>query len=230
MSAPASSPSLSPLLELADVTRTFPGPPPVTAVSGASLTIRPAELVAVVGPSGSGKSTVLNIMGLLDDPTTGVRRLFDTDTAERSERELVHLRATRLGFVFQAFHLVTHLNVAQNVMLPLVHQGWPARRRRPRAMAALEQVRMDHLATAFPATLSGGEKQRVAVARAVVHEPDLILCDEPTGNLDTASTALVLDHLRRLVTDRRAVVVVTHDPEVRARADRIIPVEDGRVG
>jgi putative ABC transport system ATP-binding protein len=222
-------PEPPPLLELAEVTRTFPGPPPVTAVSGASLAIRAAELVAIVGPSGSGKSTVLNIMGLLD-PTTGVRKLFGVDTAGRSERDLVRLRATKLGFVFQAFHLVAYLNVVQNVMLPLVHQGWPPRRRRHRALAALEQVGLDHLAHALPTTLSGGEKQRVAVARAVVHEPELLLCDEPTGNLDAVSTAQVLDQLRRLVTGRRAVVVVTHDPEVKARADRIIPVADGHVG
>jgi putative ABC transport system ATP-binding protein len=220
----------TPLLELDGVTRTFPGSPPVTAVSDVSLTIRAGELVAIVGPSGSGKSTVLNIMGLLDDPTKGARRVLGVDTAGRSERELVRVRATRLGFVFQAFHLVAHLDVVRNVMLPLVHQGWPRRDRRDRAIAALERVGMRHLADAFPATLSGGEKQRVAIARAVVHEPDLLLCDEPTGNLDAVNTAQILDQLRSLVTSRCAVVVVTHDADVRDRADRTITVDSRRAG
>jgi putative ABC transport system ATP-binding protein len=218
-----------PLIRLTGVTKRYPGPPPVTALHGVDLTIHGGEMVAVVGPSGSGKSTLLNIMGLLDEPTDGVREVAAIDTAGRGERALTALRATRLGFVFQAFHLVAHLDAVRNVALPLVHQGWPARDRRPRAVAALERVGMGHRLAARPATLSGGEKQRVAIARAVVHEPAVLLCDEPTGNLDRANTVAVLDLLRHLVTAERAVVVVTHDAEVRDRADRVVTVEDGRV-
>ncbi|WP_433063779.1 ABC transporter ATP-binding protein [Dactylosporangium sp. CS-033363] len=215
------------LIELDGVTKTYPGPPPVPVLHGVSLAVRPGELVAIVGPSGSGKSTLLNMLGLLDRPTGGIRRVGGRDTGTLSEREVTALRSTVLGFVFQAFHLVGHLDARGNVLLPLVHQGTPRGRRRERADAALDRVGMGHRRHARPATLSGGEQQRVAIARAVVHDPGVLLCDEPTGNLDRANTAAVLDLLRELVTPERAVVVVTHDAGVRDRADRVITVTDG---
>jgi putative ABC transport system ATP-binding protein len=217
------------LLELVDVTRRFPGPPEVTALRGVSMRVQAGEMVAVVGPSGSGKSTLLNILGLLDEPTDGVRLLGGVPTDDRRERARTVQRSRSIGFVFQAFHLVSYLDCVQNVMLPLVHQGRPRRSRRELAVRALETVGLGHRLHARPATLSGGEQQRVAVARAVVHEPTLLLCDEPTGNLDRENTAAVLDLLRSLIVKDRAVVVVTHEREVEARADRVVRIEDGRV-
>jgi putative ABC transport system ATP-binding protein len=218
-----------PLIELQDVRRVFEGPPDVVAVRSADLIVHGGEMLAVVGSSGSGKSTLLNIMGLLEEPTAGRVRLDGVDTGELGERGRGRLRATRIGFVFQAFHLVPHLDCLSNVMLPLVHQGVAPRRRRELARTALQRVGLDHRLTARPGTLSGGERQRVAVARAVVHDPKLVLCDEPTGNLDSANTDSVLTLLRELVAPDRAVVVVTHEDEVRRRADRTVEVVDGRI-
>ncbi|MBB5869971.1 putative ABC transport system ATP-binding protein [Allocatelliglobosispora scoriae] len=218
-----------PLLALASVTRTYPGPPAVTALRDANLTIHGGEMVAIVGPSGSGKSTLLNILGLLDEPTSGVRMLAGVDTSVLSDRDRTALRATRLGFVFQSFHLVPYLDCVANVTLPLTHQGFPRQLRRDLAVTALTTVGLGHRLSARPATLSGGEQQRVAIARAIVHEPALLLCDEPTGNLDSENTEAILDLLRRMVTGSRAVVVVTHESYVRDRADRAVEVVDGHV-
>ncbi|WP_241990081.1 MULTISPECIES: ABC transporter ATP-binding protein [unclassified Streptomyces] len=193
------------------------------------LTILPGELVAVVGPSGSGKSTLLSVLGLLDTPTGGRYLLRGEDATDLSERDRTALRAGTLGFVFQAFHLVPHLTCVQNVTLPLVHLGVPRSRRRSRAEAALRSVGLGHRLDVRPVTLSGGERQRVAVARAIVHRPAVVLCDEPTGNLDTANSARVMDLLADLVEEDRAVVVVTHDPDVASRADRVFKVVDGHV-
>jgi putative ABC transport system ATP-binding protein len=215
------------LLELADVVKSFPGPPEVSVLKGVSLRINGGEMVAVTGSSGSGKSTLLNIMGLLDEPTGGDRWLDGTSTARLPERDRARIRASRIGFVFQSFHLVSYLDAVRNVMLPLVHQGWPRRQRRDLAVRALERVGLGHRLDATPVTLSGGEQQRVAIARALVHEPALLLCDEPTGNLDAENTAAVLELLRGLVAPERAVVVVTHEAEVVAQTDRVIQVRGG---
>lgn len=217
------------LLEVDGVSRTFRGPPEVHALRRADLTVRAGEMVAVVGSSGSGKSTLLNILGLLDEPTTGRMRLAGTDVSELTDAERTAVRATRIGFVFQAFHLVPHLDVVGNVMLPLVHQGVPRQRRQALAERAVQRVGLEHRMAARPATLSGGEQQRVAVARAIVHDPRLLLCDEPTGNLDAANTDGVLRLLREMVSPDRAVVVVTHEKEVREAADRAVEVADGYV-
>ena len=217
-----------PLIEVTDVGRVYPGPPEVHALRRANLTVSGGEMVAIVGPSGSGKSTLLNILGLLDGPTSGRLRLSGTDVADLTDAQRTALRATRIGFVVQAFHLVAHLDTVRNVMLPLVHQGVPARRRRELAERALRRVGLGHRLAARPPTLSGGEKQRVAVARAIVHSPQLILCDEPTGNLDHANTVAILDQLRELVDAETAVIVVTHEEEVRRAADRAVEVSDGR--
>ncbi|WP_349879511.1 ABC transporter ATP-binding protein [Micromonospora sp. HUAS YX12] len=212
-----------------DIAKTFPGQVAVSALSGVNLEIRRGEMTAIVGPSGAGKSTLLNILGLLDVPTSGRYLLDGNDTSRLAERQLTSLRAVTLGFVFQAFHLVPHLNCVGNVMLPLAHQGWPRRERTRLATDALVQVGLGHRLYARPATLSGGERQRVAVARAIVHSPSVILCDEPTGNLDRQNSVHVMDLLRQLVTQERSLVVVTHDDTVSACADRIVKVVDGAV-
>ncbi|MEU5780234.1 ABC transporter ATP-binding protein [Micromonospora lupini] len=215
------------VLELTGVTKRYPGPPETSVLRGVDLRVCSGEMVAIAGPSGSGKSTLLNILGLLDEPTTGTLRISGRPTAELRERDRVRLRATEIGFVFQSFHLVPYLDAVQNVMLPLVHQGHPRRGRRALAIRALETVGLGHRLHARPATLSGGEQQRVALARAVAHNPPLLLCDEPTGNLDAVNTTAVLELLRGLVAGERAVVVVTHEAEVEARADRVVRVVDG---
>ncbi|WP_078906914.1 ABC transporter ATP-binding protein [Streptomyces sp. NRRL S-378] len=219
----------APVIEMAGIGKTYPGPPPVHALTDVTLDIRPGRLAAIVGPSGSGKSTLLSVLGLLDVPTRGRYLLQGKDATDLSERARTALRASTLGFVFQAFHLVPHLTCVQNVALPLVHLGVPRARRRPQAVAALESVGLGHRLDVRPTTLSGGERQRVAVARAIVHRPAVVLCDEPTGNLDTANSARVMDLLTGLVAQDRAVVVVTHEPDVAARADRVFKVVDGRV-
>jgi putative ABC transport system ATP-binding protein len=219
-----------PILDVFGASRIFPGPPAVEALRDANMSVCGNEMVAVVGPSGSGKSTLLNICGLLDAPTDGVVRLNGRNTTTLSERERTHARATGIGFVFQAFHLVGHLDCVRNVMLPLVHQGFPREHRRQLAEEALGRVGLSHRLRARPATLSGGEQQRVAIARAIVHDPPLLLCDEPTGNLDSENTTGVLTLLRQLLTPQRAVVVVTHDQQVRDAADRYVEVHDGRCG
>lgn len=217
------------MVRLIDVTKTYPGHVAVSALRGVDLEIRRGEMTAIVGPSGAGKSTLLNILGLLDVPTSGRYLLDGTDTSRLRERALTSLRAVTLGFVFQAFHLVPHLSCVGNVMLPLAHQGWPRRERARLAMDALVQVGLGHRLDARPATLSGGERQRVAVARAIVHSPSVILCDEPTGNLDLENSTHVMDLLRRLVTRERSLIVVTHDDSVSALADRVVKVVDGAV-
>lgn len=218
--------AVAPLLELVGLTKRYHGPPEVEVLKGISIQISGGEMVAIAGPSGSGKSTLLNILGLLDEPTGGLLRIKGRPAVGLSERDRVRLRATEIGFIFQSFHLVPYLDAVQNVMLPLVHQG---RRgdRRALAVRALQQVGLGHRLDARPTTLSGGEQQRVAIARALVHDPPLILCDEPTGNLDGVNTSAVLDLLRNLVAVDRAVVIVTHEAEVEARADRVIRVLDG---
>ncbi|MDX6738309.1 ABC transporter ATP-binding protein [Actinocorallia sp. A-T 12471] len=187
------------------------------------------ELVAIIGPSGSGKSTLLNILGLLDRPSSGSYLLRGSDTAHLAERERTRVRAQSIGFVFQAFHLVAHKTAWANVALPLLYTRVPHRDRRRRAEEQLHRVGLGHRLDAYPATLSGGEKQRVAIARATVHGPSMLLCDEPTGNLDSETSATVMDLLDRMAGDGLAVVVVTHDPAVAARADRVLRVRDGRL-
>ncbi|WP_412749916.1 ABC transporter ATP-binding protein [Krasilnikovia sp. M28-CT-15] len=217
------------MVRLVDVAKTYSGHVAVSALRDVNLDIRRGEMTAIVGPSGAGKSTLLNILGLLDVPTSGRYLLDGTDTSQLGERELTALRAVTLGFVFQAFHLVPHLSCVGNVMLPLAHQGWPRRDRSRLATDALVQVGLAHRLDALPTTLSGGERQRVAVARAIVHSPSVILCDEPTGNLDQENSAHVMDLLRRLVTPERSLIVVTHDGAVSAQADRVVEVVDGAV-
>jgi putative ABC transport system ATP-binding protein len=226
---------LSPVVEAHDVTKEYRLPGDrhvegalVRALRGVSFAVAPGEFVAIVGPSGSGKSTLLHLLGALDRPTAGSLRFSGRDVADLDDEELARLRNTEIGFVFQQFQLLSRTSALANVMLPLVYRGLPRAQRRERAAAALDSVGLAHRMTHRPAQLSGGEQQRVAVARALVTEPRLILADEPTGNLDTATGVQIMSLLRRLNSERGvALVVITHDPEVSAQAPRQIRIRDG---
>jgi putative ABC transport system ATP-binding protein len=202
----------------------------VHALRGVSLRISAGEYVAVVGPSGSGKSTLMHLMGGLDRPTSGRLVIGGRDIATLSPNQLARLRNTTIGFVFQSFHLLARTSAVDNVALPLVYRGVPARARRQRAAAMLGQVALAHRLEHRPSQLSGGEQQRVAIARALVTEPEVLLADEPTGNLDTAAGRAVLELLEQRGAEAGvAVVVVTHDHQVAARAHRRVVMRDGQV-
>jgi putative ABC transport system ATP-binding protein len=208
---------------------TYPGPPAVPALLPADLTVRPGEYVTVVGPSGSGKSTLLNVVGLLDRPTSGRYELDGIDVGTMAEKRRAGVRATRIGFVFQAFHLLPYRTATENVALAQLYSGVPLKRRIAAARVALDRVGLAHRAEALPSTMSGGERQRVAIARALVHGPSLLLCDEPTGNLDSATAAAVLDLFDGLHADGLTIMMITHDPNVAIRGERTVTIRDGRL-
>jgi putative ABC transport system ATP-binding protein len=218
-----------PVIQLSAAGYTYPGPPPVQALKPTDLVIRRAEHVAIMGPSGSGKSTLLNLLGLLDRPTEGRLEIDGIDLGRASERDRAAVRARHIGFVFQSFHLLPHRSAVENVMLAQVYADMPRRRRYAEAMSALGGVGLAARAFALPTELSGGERQRVAIARALVNHPSLLLCDEPTGNLDTAATAELTDLLGALHGEGTTLVVITHNPAVAARAQRQIRIRDGRL-
>jgi len=228
--APEPTDRTMPVIDLERVSKVYrSGSLQVKAVDDVTLGIRDGEYVAITGPSGSGKSTMMHILGCLDVATDGTYRLAGQDVGTMSEDELAAVRNQRVGVVFQQFNLLPSLPAWRNVELPLVYAGMPRAHRRERAIAALERVglagRVDHR----PGELSGGQQQRVAVARALVGDPSLILADEPTGNLDTSSTADVLGLFDELHTAGRTVVVITHESDVAARAQRVIRMRDGRI-
>jgi putative ABC transport system ATP-binding protein len=214
---------------MADVVKEYPGQPPVRALDDVSLRIEHGELVAVVGPSGSGKSTLLNVMGTLDRPTTGMVAIDGTDTAQLSDDEVAGVRAAKIGFVFQQFFLLDGMSAVANVANGLIYQGVPIRQREQRAIEALERVGLGHRLHHPPNHLSGGERQRVAVARALVHRPAFVLADEPTGNLDSGSTAAVMDLIRTLHDEGTTIVVITHDNDIADSLPRKVSVLDGGI-
>ena len=219
-----------PVLEITGVDKTYGTTEhPVPVLRGIDFRVERGEFVAIVGASGSGKSTLLNILGCLDRPTAGSYRLVGNDVASLDDKALSHLRKTRIGFVFQSFHLVTHLTVAENVELPLFYARMPAKRRRERSTAILHRVGLGHRLEHRPGELSGGERQRAAIARALVSSPSCILADEPTGNLDSKTSAEIMQLLLGLHEGGATIVMITHDPGVAARARRRITLRDGRI-
>ncbi|MGI5486683.1 ABC transporter ATP-binding protein [Microtetraspora malaysiensis] len=216
-----------PVIELDRVRKDFPSRPPVRALADVSLRVDRGDYVAVVGPSGSGKSTLLNVLGLLDRPTSGSYRLDGTETTELADGARTRLRGRRIGFVFQSFHLLAHRTVVENVMLAEIYGGHARKGRRERALAALERVGLGHRVGFLPDRLSGGERQRAAIARALMGEPSLLLCDEPTGNLDSRTTEAVLDLFDELREHGLTILVITHEQEVSERAARRVRITDG---
>jgi putative ABC transport system ATP-binding protein len=219
-----------PLLELCDVGKIYrSGSLEVEALRGASMSIQAGEFVAITGPSGSGKSTLMHVLGCLDSPTSGTYRLAGQDVSAMSEEELADVRNRRIGFVFQQFNLLASLTAGRNVELPLCYAGIGRAERTAQALEALTRVGLEHRVAHRPGELSGGQQQRVAIARALVGDPTLILADEPTGNLDSASTSDVLGLLADLHAAGRTIVLITHESDVAAAAQRTVRIFDGAI-
>jgi putative ABC transport system ATP-binding protein len=218
------------LVELRNVSKIYKlGEEEIRALDDVSLDIDAGEFISIIGPSGSGKSTLMHILGCLDSPTNGTIRLDGIMIHDASARQLAAMRNRKIGFVFQFFNLLPKLNVLQNVELPMIYSGVSARERRSKAMAALEAVDLANRARHRPSQLSGGQQQRAAIARALVNDPRIIFADEPTGNLDSHTGEAILKLFRRLSTEGRTIVLVTHDPEIAAVTPRKIEIRDGRI-
>jgi putative ABC transport system ATP-binding protein len=216
------------MIELEDVTKVYRmGSVEVRALDGIDLAIDDGDLVAIMGPSGSGKTTLMNILGCLDIPTSGRYLLDGTDVSTLSDNRLAKIRSRKIGFVFQSFNLVPRTSAIRNVELPLVYAG--VRDRRARARSVLEQVGLEDRAKHMPNELSGGQQQRVAIARALINDPTLLLADEPTGNIDTASSAEILKLLAALNDAGRTVVIITHEEDIARFAKRVVRLRDGRI-
>jgi putative ABC transport system ATP-binding protein len=217
----------APVIELRGLARTYPGPPPVHALRPTDLVIEAGGYVAVTGPSGSGKSTLLHLLGLLDAPTAGSYLLDGLDTSALPDRDRSALRGRRIGIVFQAFHLLSYRTALENVVVAELYNQTSRSMRLQAAIEALIAVGLEHRLDALPTTLSGGECQRVAIARALVNQPSLLLCDEPTGNLDSRNAASLMELLDRLNSGGLTIVIITHDPGVAAHAGRTVAISDG---
>jgi putative ABC transport system ATP-binding protein len=218
------------MIELSHITKIYRmGGVDITVLSDVSLTVRPGELIAIMGPSGSGKSTIMNMLGCLDRPTSGSYRFEGREINSMTDDELASIRNVKIGFVFQTFNLLPRFTALKNVEVPLIYSGVPARIRKERAMPMLQQVGLAERMYHKPTELSGGQQQRVAIARALVNHPPLLLADEPTGNLDSRSGEEILDILTGLNQQGVTVIIVTHDQSVAARCRRVISVKDGQI-
>ncbi len=219
-----------PLIDVRDVYKIYnPGENQVNALDGVSITIDEGEFVAIIGQSGSGKSTLMNMLGLLDTPTSGEYYINGTLLDDLTDDQMSEIRNKQIGFIFQGFNLIASLSAIENVELPLVYRGIPKAERRKISEAALKKVGLEQRMSHLPAALSGGQQQRVAVARAIAAAPPVILADEPTGNLDTRSTKDVMQILHNLKDEGRTVIVITHDNEIAEQAERVIRIRDGKV-
>ncbi len=218
------------IIELHDVHKVYDmGAEKVRALNGVDLTITRGEYVAIMGPSGSGKSTMMNLLGCLDTPSTGSYVLNGTAVEKLNDQELAAIRNKEIGFVFQTFNLLARTDALQNVELPLIYAGIPRKERRERAQRALARVGLTDRAHHLPNELSGGQRQRVAIARALVNDPSILLADEPTGNLDTATSTDIMNLFDELHSQGNTVILVTHEPDIAAHADRKIVLRDGKV-
>jgi putative ABC transport system ATP-binding protein len=221
---------VAPLIELVDIARYYQmGDERIAALDGVSFAIDKGEMVAIVGSSGSGKSTLLNILGCLDTPSRGNYQLGGKDVQGLSDDERASVRNRQIGFVFQSFQLLTRATAVKNVALPLVYSRVPAKERTARALKALERVGLGHRVHHKPFQLSGGQRQRTAIARALVTEPSLLLCDEPTGNLDSATTEDIMALFHALHAEGNTILIVTHEPDIAARCPRAIRIFDGKI-
>ena len=221
---------MSALVEIQDISKIYnPGENEVRALDHISLTIQKGEFVAIIGQSGSGKSTLMNMIGCLDVPTEGTYILNGQNVSKLSDNELSDIRNQEIGFIFQGFNLIANLTAQENVELPLIYRGVPKKERHELSAAALKKVGLAHRMDHRPSEMSGGQQQRVAIARAIAQAPPVILADEPTGNLDSASSMEILDILKQLHAENRTVILITHDNDIAKQAKRVIRIKDGKI-
>ena len=221
---------MSALVVIQDISKIYnPGENEVRALDHISLTIQKGEFVAIIGQSGSGKSTLMNMIGCLDVPTEGTYILNGQNVSKLSDNELSDIRNQEIGFIFQGFNLIANLTAQENVELPLIYRGVPKKERHELSVAALKKVGLAHRMDHRPSEMSGGQQQRVAIARAIAQAPPVILADEPTGNLDSASSMEILDILKQLHAENRTVILITHDNDIAKQAKRVIRIKDGKI-
>lgn len=221
---------MSALVEIQDISKIYnPGENEVRALDHISLTIQKGEFVAIIGQSGSGKSTLMNMIGCLDVPTEGTYILNGQNVSKLSDNELSDIRNQEIGFIFQGFNLIANLTAQENVELPLIYRGVPKKERHELSVAALKKVGLAHRMDHRPSEMSGGQQQRVAIARAIAQAPPVILADEPTGNLDSASSMEILDILKQLHAENRTVILITHDNDIAKQAKRVTRIKDGKI-